>query len=187
MFLKSEAQSLEDSFFLEQDRKIAEQLQKIEKMQENKEALRAISGITNDHILDKLVELDVKPKVLAAMTIVPLIQVACADGEVDEEERKALLSLMEKHGIQDGSVGHEMLESWLCHRPEPKLFQAWTHYIAGLCKELSPDERTELRLELLDDAQTIAESSGGFLGIGKISQAEKETMTMLKASFDCTN
>ena len=183
MFLINEANGLEDAFFLKQDQEIIEQLQQIKKMQQNKEALSAVSGISNDHVLEKLVALEIQPQVVAALVAVPLILVAWADGDVDEEERKAILAMIEKHGIADGSVQHELLENWLEHRPEPKLFEAWSHYIAGLCNELSPDERTEFRDELLGDVQAIAESSGGFLGIGKVSKEEKQMLEKLKNAF----
>lgn len=183
MFLKDEATSLEDTFFLQQDRKIIEQLQQMQKMRQTREDLRAVSGIDNDHVLDKLVELEIEPQVVAALVAVPLIQVAWADGHVDEKERKTILALVEKHGIQDGTVEHELLESWLEHRPEAKLFEAWKHYIAGLCKALGADDRRQLKEELLGDVQAIAESSGGFLGLGKVSAEEKQMLARLEAAF----
>lgn len=183
MFLNDEARSLEDSFFLQQDQKIIEQLRQMQKMQQSKETLRAVSGISNEQVLEKLVQLDIQPQILAALVVIPLVQVAWADGEVDEAERKAVLSMIEKHGIQDGSVEHELLESWLSHRPEAKLFEAWTHYIAGLCKEISTDECTALRDALLRDVQMVAESSGGFFGMGTVSKAEKDMLSRLRTAF----
>jgi hypothetical protein len=183
MSLRDEAKHLEDSFFLQKDRKMIEHLQQMQKMQQNKESLRAVSGIQSEPVLEKLAQLDIQPQTLAALVVVPLVLVAWADGEVDDQERAAVLSMMEKHGIQAGSVEHQLLESWLSHRPEPHLFQAWNLYITGLCKEMRPEEVAGLRDTLLRDVLVVAEASGGFLGIGKVSREEKDVIGKLQAAF----
>ena len=67
---------LEDAFFSKQDAKLIEQLKVMEKMKESKEALRKVSNIQNDAVLEKLVSLDVRPETLVSLAIVPLIEVA---------------------------------------------------------------------------------------------------------------
>jgi hypothetical protein len=74
------ARLLEDAFFLEEDRVLRERLRAMQNLAESKEALSSVSGITNDVILTKLVELNVKPETVAALAAVPLVEVAWADG-----------------------------------------------------------------------------------------------------------
>lgn len=177
------ARRLEDAFFLEQDRILVERLREMKRMAETKESLAAVSGITSDAVLARLVELDVKPEIVAALATVPLIEVAWADGAITPEEREVVLAHANGKGIRPGSVEHELLERWLTQRPEPKLLEAWREYLKGLCAALGPEERTQLREELLHATKTTAAASGGFLGIGRISRAEQEMLDTLAASF----
>jgi hypothetical protein len=175
--------SLENAFFFEQDRTLIERRTELRKMSESKEVLGAVSGITNEAILERLVNLDVRPETLAALALVPLIEVVWADGEVDEKERAMVLAHATSQGIALGSVEYELLERWLAHRPEASLLKAWQHYVQGLCECLSPSEGDVLKEELMRDVHKAAEASGGFLGMGKISDQEREVLAKLESSF----
>ena len=182
--LVSMGRDLEDSFFAQEERLLIEKMQSLNKKKKTKEALAEVSGIRDDGILQKLLDLDIKPDIVAALAIVPLVEVAWADGTVDPKEREAVLQAAESHEIHKGDDEYQLLETWLKRRPEPQLLDAWTHYIGGLCKELTPEERTVLKNELLDHARLIAESSGGFLGLGnKVSKSEADVLEKLAKAF----
>lgn len=175
--------SLEDAFFQEQDRRLIARRAELAKMAETKEALAAVSGIKNQDILQHLVELNVRPETLAALSAVPLVEVAWADGEVDEKERKVVLDFAAARGIAAGSVARELLESWLAQRPPQTLLAAWQHHVEALCEQLTPDDRKALKDELLHNVRAAAAASGGFLGVGKISSEEQAVIAKLEASF----
>lgn len=155
----------------------------MQKMQETKEVLAAVSGISNDAILTRLVELGVRPETVAALAAVPLIEVAWADGDVDLDEREAVLSHANGQGIRPGSVEHQLLERWLTHRPESTLFEAWQAYLGSLCERLDEDERKLLKADLLHATQVTAQASGGFLGLGSVSSSEREMLERLASCF----
>jgi hypothetical protein len=48
---------------------------------------------------------------------------------------------------------------------------------------MTEDERQGLKQDILERARAVATASGGFLGIGKISDAEKEMLERLDATF----
>jgi hypothetical protein len=175
--------SLENAFFFEQDRTLVKRQTELRKLAENKEVLGAVSGITNEAILERLVNLDVRPETLAALALVPLIEIVWADGQVDEKERAMVLAHATSQGIALGSIEYELLERWLAHKPEGSLLKAWQHYVHGLCECLSPAEGDVLKEELMRDVHKAAEASGGFLGMGKISDQEKEVLAKLESSF----
>jgi hypothetical protein len=174
---------LEESFFLEEDRILRERLRAMKKLAETKESLSSVSGITNDAILTKLVELNVKPETVAALAAVPLVEVAWADGKIETAEREVVLKHANNLGIAPGSVEHELLERWLTHWPEPNLLSAWQTCLQGICETLNPEDRVILREELLHATKSTAEAAGGFLGLGRISAAEKRVLDSLSASF----
>jgi hypothetical protein len=183
MITKMRPSNLENAFFLEQDKLLIKKLAELKKMQESKETLRAVSGITNEHILEKLVNLNITPQSVAALTVVPLIEVAWADGHVDENEKSLILSQIEKHGIKKGSVEHDLTELWLTHKPDDHLLTAWAHLVEDICSKMNKTEKKEFQESLLRDTHAIANSSGGFLGLGKISKAEKAILKKLEHAF----
>jgi hypothetical protein len=175
--------SLEDAFFFEQDRTLVERRTELRKLAESKEVLGRVSGITNDAILERLVNLNIRPETLAALALLPLIEVVWADGEVDDTERVMVLAHATSQGIAVGSGEYKLLERWLAHRPRASLLNAWQHYMHGLCECLSRSERDILKEELMRNVRKAAEASGGFLGVGKISNQEEEVLAKLESSF----
>jgi hypothetical protein len=184
MFQTILARNMEDLFFLEQEKKLAEARQKLELMQETKENLSAISGITDEAVLHRLIELDIRPEVLATLLMIPLIEVAWSDGELHEKERAFLVDSVNQPGMHTRNVDPEILEVWMKKRPSPELFDAWELYIQALSAQLSHDERQTLKEDVMADARKIAEAAGGFLGLGKISDAEQTMLDKLEAAFD---
>jgi hypothetical protein len=175
---------LEDAFFLEEDRILRERRQAMRELAETKEAISSVSGITNDVILTRLVELEVKPETVAALAAVPLVEVAWADGKIDPAEREVVLEHTNNDlGIAPGTAEHALIERWLTHRPEPSLFTAWQTCLNGLCEALDSKERALLQAELLHATKATAEAAGGVLGLGRTSSLEKRVLDRLAASF----
>ncbi|MDD5673714.1 MAG: hypothetical protein PHC61_06110 [Chitinivibrionales bacterium] len=182
----NQRKSLEDAFFLQEDRKLVENLRAMRAMAETKEALRRISGIKNEAILQKLVDLNVRPETLASLCLIPLVEVAWADGFVDEKEARALLLAADAMEKKQENINHELIKQWLTHKPSPHLLVAWSHYIQGLCEQLSEEEKQILKSEILNQAYAIADASGGFLGLGlgsRISKAESDMLDDLELAF----
>jgi hypothetical protein len=166
-----------------EDRRLIEKLQTLKKMQESKQALAEVSGITNDQVLEKLVSLGTTPQTLAALAVVPLVEVAWADGEVDEKERETILKGLGESGVPVGGTEYQLIETWLERRPGSELLKAWQQYVHGLCEKMNDAERAAFRDEVLKRTRMVAEASGGFAGLWKISATEREMIEQLEASF----
>lgn len=183
-FLGDRRKALEDQFFAQQDQKLLEQLREREATQAAVEALRNASGVADEAVLNKLVELGIHSDTLAALALIPLVAVAWADGVVEPKERSAVLSAAAEAGVDDGDVSHQLLGSWLDARPGRELIDAWRDYIRGLCEHLDPVARAALKQELLGRARQVAEAAGGFLGYGnKVSQQEEDVLAELERAF----
>lgn len=179
-----QASRLEDEFFAKKDAILIEQRKKLIAMEHTQAALTAVSGIRNETILKKLVELNIHPDLLATLTLVPLVEVAWADGEIQENEREAILKGASKIGMGQGSIDYTILKEWLKIRPPQSLLTAWIHYVEGLCETLTPAECETLKNNLLDHARSVAESAGGFLGIvSPISGKERDILDKMQAAF----
>jgi len=182
-FLGKRNRSLEDMFFYEQDRRIIEQRKKLQKMQETKENLAKISGIQDDAVLEKLVALDIRPETLATLIGIPLIEIAWADGRMDEKERKKLFEYAEKSGLRQKGLDSKIMSAWLKTKPDPALLDAWTQYMKTLSQQLTDAERKSFREELMADARSIAGAAGGILGYGTISAEEQAMLKKLESAF----
>ena len=127
-------------------------------------------------------ELGIRPSTVLALSLVPLMAVAWADGKLDERERLAVLKAAEQRGVAPDSPGHELLENWLSRAPDPKLFEAWRRYIGSIWGSFTEQQRHEMRVNLMDWMTGVAESAGGFLGLtSKISASERAVLNEVEA------
>ena len=183
-FLRDRGKSLEDEFFRREDQRLIQKLEQMRAAETNRETLAKAAGIGSPAVVDKLLELGVKAETVAALALVPLVEVAWADGELDRRERGAILDRARESGLAAGSVEHALLEAWLDRRPDPKLLTAWTHLVRGVSEQLGPEESARLKANLLDRARAVATASGGVLGMGsKVSNAEAAMLARLEGAF----
>ncbi|MFM0006824.1 hypothetical protein PQR57_38345 [Paraburkholderia dipogonis] len=182
--LGDRAKAMEESFFARQNEALRQRLRESEDTKIKKQALSAASGITDDGLLDKLVALNLQGEMLAALSLVPLVVVAWADGRIDNGERTAVLSAAEEGGLSKHEVNYQPLEQWLAEPPPPEMLIKWKAYIEALSATLNEEARQALKATLLGRARGIAEAAGGFLGIGsRVSRAEKAVLGELERSF----
>lgn len=181
--LTDRKKALEEEFFARQNRELVERMRQEADEKERKEALAEASGIQNQEMLDRLAALGVDAGAVAALGLVPLVEVAWADQELDDREREAVLKAAGESGAEPGTAAHDLLVSWLDKRPGPELMEAWKGYVAALIESLDQDERQALRDGILDRARTVAASAGGFLGRGAISDVEQKKLDELDAAF----
>ncbi len=132
----------------------------------------------------QLVGLGIDTGTIAALTLIPLIEVAWADGKMEENERRAVLAGAEANGIATNSPSFRLLEMRLSDPPKPDLVAAWRQYIATACKALSFEGKLRLKSSILGGARNVAESAGGFLGFRSVSPAEERVLSRLEQAFD---
>lgn len=183
-FLGDRRKALEEEFFAKQNQRLLRQLRETTTLTAQKEALAAALGITDDAVLEQLMALNLSSETLAALSLVPLVEVAWADGGVDTKEHNALLAAAEQAGLSKGSASYQLLDGWLKERPSPELLAAWKAYVAALSRTLNDHDKQALKRDLLGHARSVAEAAGGFLGLGKkISSAEQAVLTELEQAF----
>jgi hypothetical protein len=166
--------ALEDSFFLERDQQLLERMRLELETVEDRKHLAHVSGILDEQVLMNLVKAGVRAETLAAVSLIPLVEVAWADGAVTPDEQAAVLKAAAETGITEGSAAYAMLGQWLGQRPDVRVIQTWKEYVGALAKSMPADSMMVLRERLLGRCRQVAESAGGFLGLtSKISAVEK--------------
>jgi len=184
-FLGDRKKALEESFFAKENTRLLERMKAEKKQKAIKEGLAEISGIDDEAVLVKLAASNIEADTWAAISLVPLVEVAWADGKIDEKERRAVLSAAEANGISPGSPSYELLDSWLAHRPDARLLAVWGEYIVGLCANLGAGEKAAVKEKVVGRARAVAEAAGGFLGLGsKVSTEEEVVLAELEKAFD---
>ena len=176
---------LEEKFFCERDRQLLEALRKEAASKERKKALAEATGIADEDLIARLDELEIGGETLAALSLIPLIAVAWADGNIDEKERQAVLAAAEQKGMSPEHAGHQLLDRWLRQKPDGKLLEVWKGYVSVIAPTLSDTARAALKADLLGRARDVAETAGGLLGlICKVSGTEQAVIDELEKAFD---
>jgi hypothetical protein len=149
-----------------------------------REALAEATGISDGALLARLAELGIRVETLAALTLIPLIEVAWADDVMDEKERRAVLKGAVSSGIPENSPSHRLLELWIAEKPPPDLVATWRDFIGALCASLSAEESKRLCDNVIGRAREVADAAGGFLGlVARISVQERAALDSLAESF----
>ena len=182
--LKATARALEDSFFAKENARVLQELRAASVREEKKKEFREYLDIESEDVLDALIDLEVEPETLVAFTLVPLVEVAWADGEIQANEREAIIKAAIERGVEDGSPTCTLLRNWLQTPPDPVLLETWRGYIEELMTSLGERARTHLKSASIGRARAVAEAAGGFLGIGSISAAEKKKLEELEWAFE---
>lgn len=146
-------------------------------------ALRAeeASGIatalnTTEEIAAAALELGFDSKTAPILQLIPMIQVAWADGRIQESERRQVLDTADARGLNQEAF--DFLTLLLNEPPSKVFFDQTNRLIASILADggstLDPDN-------LLGDAQQIASAAGGLFGLGAVSAEERALLEDLQA------
>ena len=181
---RAQGRVLENEFFAKRDAQKLAALRKEIASRAERRGLKEVTGIEDDAVLQKLIEVGVTAETLAAFALVPLVLVAWADGELDTKERDAVLAAAASHDIEKGGSAYELLNTWLSAAPDASLGEAWLGYAAAFREVLPREVVVALHDWIMTRAKNVAAATGGFLGLGsKISGKEQRVLDQLEAVF----
>lgn len=179
--LDDRRQALENEFFSRKNREAIEQMRAANAAKTRQEALAEASHISDDGVLASLDAAGIGPETLTAISLIPLVTVAWADGSIKDGERAAIEKAANAAGL--GAAGVDLLNGWLTDRPSTELLETWKAYVGALSGTLPAGEYTALRDQILNGARDVAAAAGGFLGMGAISAAETQVLASLSEAF----
>lgn len=182
-FLEIRRKALEEAFFADHNEKLLQKLRDKAAKTAQKQSLTGVTGINDDAVLDQVIKVGLCSETVAALYLVPLVEVAWADGEIQAKEREAILRSAAEHGVDTGTVAYALLESWLDHPPQPALLETWKGCVAAVASSLDDHAFAVLRDTMLERARAVADAAGGFLGLSKISAKEQAMLEELAAAF----
>jgi hypothetical protein len=183
--LHSQGKALEDAYFADRDRELAKKLKHRLNAEEMQKLLHYSVGLTAELADKGFAHLQSGLEVVAAMALLPLVEVAWCDGVVTPEEKAAVLRGAAEMGMGDDSPLQQFLQNWLDHRPSPAALDAWKSYVRAFVGMVEPSHAAIAKERILGRAENVARAAGGFLGFGnKISPAEQACLNSLAEAFN---
>jgi hypothetical protein len=118
----------------------------------------------------KWADLGYQPETISLLFVVPLVEVAWAEGFVQHAERKTILRLAADLQITADRDGYADLLNWLDERPSDEFFHSATELLSRWLETMTPVQSESLRNVLLIGCVEVARSSAN---IGLHPQAER--------------
>ena len=171
--LAGRKRKLEEDYFRKQDQELIERMRKAAAATRERAALEAKTGLHDPDLLRDLQELGFTPETVPLLLLVPLVQVAWAEGGVSPQERALILDLARKRGIVEESPAGRQLSEWLEECPDDAVFARAGRLVRAMLDAGSEEIRDLSADDLVKYCERIASASGGLLGIGRVSQEER--------------
>ena len=181
--ITGDIRSREEEYFRRKDRELVERLRQSTAATEARQALESSSGIHDPVMLQELEALGFTPHTVSLLPLVPIVQVAWAEGGVTDEERRLIVEFARERGITpDGAAGRQ-LEAWLHERPSDEVFDRATRLIRAMLDHPA-DGSTAITIDdLIRHCEEIAAASGGVLGFRKVSSSERALLDRIEGAL----
>jgi hypothetical protein len=113
---------------------------------------------------------------VALLPLVPLVQIAWADGKVGPKERAMILAYAKLRGIEEGTEAHGRILESFERRPPPGDFDRAIRILHAMAGKYEGSQNPS-GAEIMEYCRRVAEASGGILGFGR--QISKEEQALL--------
>jgi ATPase inhibitor IATP len=176
--------ALEEEYFRKREQELIEKLRRRAAAEAQLHRLGEQAGVADEEILQDLRDLGYTPETVMLLHLVPLVQMAWAEGGVSDRERALIVEAARARGVEAGSPADRQLAEWLTSRPSEQLFERTLRAIHAFLQARPAEEREASRRELLSLSTAIASASGGVLGFGAVSAEERALLARLSSELE---
>ena len=176
--------SREEEYFRRQEKELIEKLQQRGREEATRRRMAERTGVADEELLRDLQALGYTPETVMLLHLVPLLQMAWAEGSVSDRERDLIIEAARARGIDKDSPADHQLTAWLASRPSDELFEKTLRAVGTILQARPPEEREASQLDLLSRLTAIASASGGILGFGKVSPQEKQVLARISEEME---
>lgn len=181
--LTRRGRALEEEYFWKKDQQLIEKLRQAAAAERDRRDMGAKIGSDDPEMLQELQALGFTPDTVILLPLVPVVQMAWADGSVAPKERALILELARSRGIGEGSAADRLLSEWLTGEPGPPVLASAMRLIRGMLAAQPSDHPDLTADDLVRYSESIAEASGGIFGIHSISAEERALLTTIAAGL----
>jgi hypothetical protein len=182
--LARRGRALEEEYFRRHEQALIEKLRARAAEDAARQRLAETSGVADQDILADLQALGYTPDTVMLLHLVPLVQVAWAEGGVSDDERRLIVEAARSHGVTPGSAADRQLAEWLETRPSDEFFERTLRAVGAILEGRPAEERQSGQRDLLAYSSAIASASGGILGFGRISEKEREILARITRTLE---
>ena len=181
----------EEEYFRKQEQQYIEQMRHRMALEAERRELAEAFGVGNEEVLQELQELGFTREMAPLLYLVPLMQVAWAEGQVSAGEREVIFAAARLRGIAAGSSTDKVLSDWLDQRPVEIFFEKTLRALSALLRALPAAERELQKRDLISACTQVAEASGGLSSLlgfrSKINSEERELLAHITAELERDN
>jgi hypothetical protein len=175
---------MENAYCYEHDQKLLKKISEEQARLRRKEALAKQTGLQDGSLLARLVDLQLTPETLLTLPLVPLVEIAWANGTMDERQREAVLAVARQKELPENPPAAELLNNWLQARPGPEWLETWKQYLKFLCQQMSMEKFKAMKSEMMDHWLFVAEATGGVLRFQRVSRKKRAKIEELEAMLN---
>ena len=142
----------------------------------------------NEKLKERLAKLGLNEQNYNALVLLPLIQVAWADGKIQSSEKRLIMRIATENGLLDGG-GQDVVSEWIENRPTDDELRLGARTLVSLARLAEEDQTAssvtiETLQDLLDFSHQVARAAGGMFGLAEpITRAELQCLTEVGAAL----
>jgi hypothetical protein len=168
--------SLEEEYFHRKERELIDKMRVRAASDEQRRRLGEMAGVADEEVLSDLQALGYTPETVMMLYLVPVIQIAWAEGGISQKERDLIVKAARSRGITEGTPCDQQLNLWLSTRPSDEMFEKSLRVIRTILQAQPPETREAGEKDLLSLATAIAGASGGIVGFRTVSDEERQIL-----------
>ena len=169
----------EEAYFRRRNAELVEALKKKMAVEKGAAEIEAETGVQDATITEQLAQLGVTSETVRVLHLVPLVEVAWADGEIHPEERALLLEAAASAGL-DAGPARAAFEEMLVARPTQGYFDTAMEFVRAMLVVMDDERATKACENLEQLAHRVADATGGVWGLwGRIDEEERAVLHRL--------
>ena len=187
MLSPERGRALEDDYFRRKDLELIEKIRQAGAAQRVRDDLGRKIGLDDPELLQELHDLGFTPDTVVLLPLLPILQVAWAEGGITKAERELILRLARSRGIEEGSAADRQLTEWIANQPAEAVFAGARRLIRAVLDSGAAPTGDFNASDLVKYCEDIAAASGGILGIGRVSAEERALLSSIAADLTARN
>ena len=177
----------EEDYFRKRDQELIEKMRLRAQEEAARDRLAERAGVIDEDLLQKLERLGYSAETVSLLHVMPLLDVAWADGQVSHAERDVIIAAARSRGVESGSPADVQLAEWLVNPPLDVLRDGSLHVLGAMLRMRPSEERTAAECDLFSSCTAVAFASGGLFGFRKISDQEQQVLDRIVDELTCNS
>ena len=155
----------EAAYFRKKDQELIDRLRRRAVLESERRKISDEMGVLDEEIIEALQRLGYTRDTWRLFYLMPLVEVAWANGYVADPARKLILEIAKSHKITEDTPAYKQLEEWLTDKPSDKFLETSLWAVCVVNFALPTEQQPITNSELLNYAARIAKADAGIGGV----------------------